>query len=70
MLIYEIQGKRYPSEPEAETKRKMLAHHPPEAEVVVWEKFETYERDKNNLITFGVNEIEIDRLKLNELWNV
>jgi len=63
MLIYEIQGQRYPSEPEAETKRKMLAHHPPEAEVIVWDVF-----------TFcpgltSWSDTEIDRLKLNELWN-
>jgi len=55
MLIYEIQGQRYP-EPEAETKRKMLRKHPPDAEVVVIEVFNGCER-------------YIKRLKLNELWD-
>ena len=59
MLIYEIQGQRYPSEPEAETKRKMLSKHPPEAEVIVW--------DWDGI---DIKEwFEIARKKLNKLWN-
>jgi len=67
MLIYEIQGQRYPSEPEAETKRKMLAHHPPEAEVVVWDPFTNF-RDFADFSGY-TDYKEIDRMKLNELWN-
>lgn len=61
MLIYEIQGKRYPSEPEGEIKRKMLSKHPPDAEVIVWyfEYIDEYPHKK----------VEIARLKLNDMWN-
>jgi len=60
MIIYEIQGQRYPSEPEEETKKKMLAKHPPDAEVIVWEV---------NMVPYSQRpDKEIDRLKLNDLW--
>lgn len=63
MLIYEIQGKRYPSEPEADTKRKMLSKHPPDAEVIVWDFDSCYIGD------YPCKPVEIERLKLNDLWN-
>ena len=43
MLIYEIQGERFPAEPEKEAKRKALAH-PTEAEVIVWDGDEIIDR--------------------------